>query len=573
MKARSQLKNRNVTPTLVPPASILISAAVQTTSPSLWANGSKVAPTALSQNSVAALITLLTPQAPTAKAALNMSSPLKEAEKKPPKISRKQKLKAKRNAKSPVMQEKSQKSLVISSTVLSMKPDSSFQTIPMKTQLFTVRRLNSDAALTGTLLPKVSTSRDAQNSSSVPVMKLNTDAAPMKSLSPVDPTSKDVVSLPVPLPCTVAAKTERPLPSVLIMLDVKDLASPVSWPLSDAVLMEKPPLWARTELDVEPTASSPSMDAAPTESLSLRVLTTKDVDANSVNSDAVLMERPPPRELAPTDAQAPVLNPNMDAVLTERLLLEDPTRKDALANTLATVAALMEKPLLSDLTMTAAMTADMLSMDAVLTEKAKLSDQTIKDVLQQLCLHSLSEVLSLLRRSLLALSLKIKVMSAILDTDSSGSTMPTKEDALNSGMAVVEVTRTDSLLRKCARVSAWNLQTEEDATCQRSKVLKDATSSLLVTGTTTPLNNVPLSGGEDAKETPTTSKLGRTARPSVVELVQLKLPHQLQQHLNTPLTLLKLLKSAFIHTINQKLKDKLIQDRKLQDKKIPANLK
>jgi len=393
------------------------------------------------------------PQAPTAKDVLNMLNLLKEVEKKLKKLRRKN-LKVKRNVKSPTMQEKLQRFLVISSTALSMKLDSSFRMIPMKMQLYIARRLNSDAVLIGTLLLKVLTSKDAQNSSLALVTRLNMDAALMKSLLLVDPTSKDVVSLPVPLLCMVAAKTERPLPSVLTTLDVKDLASLVNCPPLDAALMEKLLLWVRTALDAEPTASSLNMDAVPMESRSLRVLTTKDVDANMLNSDAVLMERPLLRELASMAAQVPVLNLNMDAVPMERLPLEEPTKKDAHANTLVTVAVLMEKLLPLDLTMMVVTIVDMPSTDAVLMEKAKLLDQITKDVLQLPWLHSFLEALLLLQRLLLALSLKIKVTSVTQATSLSGSTMPTKADALNSGTVVVEVTKTDSQLKKCARLSA-----------------------------------------------------------------------------------------------------------------------
>jgi len=180
----------------------------------------------------------------------------------------------------------------------------------------------------------------------------------------------------------------------------------------------------------------------------------KDVDANMLNSDAVLMERPLLKELAFTAAQVPVLNLSMDAAPMERLPLEEPTKKDAHANTLVMVAALMEKPLLLDLTMMVATIADMPSMDAVLMEKAKLLDQIIKDVLQLPWLHSFLEALSLLQRLLLVLNHKIKVTFATQAISLSGSTMPMKEDALNSGTVVVEVTKTDSHLRKCVRLSA-----------------------------------------------------------------------------------------------------------------------
>ena len=80
------------------------------------------------------------------------------------------------------------------------------------------------------------------------------------------------------------------------------------------------------------------------------------------------------------------------------------------------------------------------------------------------------------------------------------------------------------------RKSSRRIRFQEDATCRRSRDHCVAISLWLGTGTTTTLASVPLSGGEDASATPTTSRAGRPAARLAKMLDRYQLnPNQLSQ--------------------------------------------
>jgi hypothetical protein len=221
------------------------------------------------------------------------------------------------------------------------------------------------------------------------------------------------------------------------------------------------------------------------------------------------------------DAQILALNLNMVVALMEKLLPVEVIKKVAHVNIPDTDVVQMVKQLPLDQMKMDVMIVDMQNMDVVQMVNLKLSDQNIKDALQQLLPPSFLVELLLHQKLLHAVNHKIKEMSAMLDINLFGSMMLQKADAHNFGMADVVEMKIVLQQKKCVKLSVLNHQIPDDAIYQKLKAHKDVINLLLDIGMIILQNNVLHSGGEVVKEMQITLIHGNLVKLSVAMLDQL----------------------------------------------------
>jgi len=289
-------------------------------------------------------------------------------------------------------------------------------------------------------------------------------------------------------------------------------------------------------LAVEQTVFLLSLDAVPMETQPPKESTTKDVAASILNLDAALTERHLPKDLRSMAVLSLATTLNKDVVQMESLRLVDLTMKAVGVVTLDSDAAMTERLQLVDQTRKDVTTVVTASTDAVLMALKHMVLST-KAVQQRLQVLTSLTVLSHLTESFPAIFHKTKEMSVVADISWLGTTIPQKEDVNSSGTEAMEETTTASDLTRSVTLFVLNLRRMVDATCLRLRALVDVAILALVTGMTTQPSNVLHSGGEAAVETPTTSRVGKSAWTLARGSDHLKSPNSLLSFHPSSLTL------------------------------------